>query len=172
MPSCRPFSPTAEPRPAASPRRYPDITPSESEPLLGQDGARPNARESARLRSNGSRGASAGQAQVDSAADDPDAGLPPIDRRGPEHGPVYLPCGHAFCGECISRHLRQGPAGRPSCPICRATFDDDMQPRRDPPRQADPRRAPPGSRFGRGYYSDRCYMGMDYDMYDMEYRYR
>jgi len=44
--------------------------------------------------------------------------------------PVKLPCGHIFCGACISRmrsQALQDPATADACPLCRAACGDDAQ---------------------------------------------
>lgn len=178
-------APTDVPEPSAPP---PPDGASPSAPLLGGDKGTGSAGGSSvrypevrtgwglfgggvRARSRGRSGTDEeGQARVDADADADDAPRPaapppPLDRRGPEHGAVYLPCGHGFCGRCISQHLR-GTRGGPQCPICRATFDANFNPTHEPPRSDSGR---PGCY---GAYRRHFYRGLDYDLWDLEYRYR
>ncbi|CAG9463992.1 unnamed protein product [Pedinophyceae sp. YPF-701] len=71
--------------------------------------------------------------------------LPPVSARGPEYGPFYLPCGHSFCGRCISQTLRTDPR----CPICRQEFQPGAPPGDSPGHDGRPQ-APPGGAPPRG----------------------
>lgn len=62
--------------------------------------------------------------------------------------PMSLQCGHLFCYECISSHLKSGNAGASKCPICREPIDPNA-PRSPPPPPPAPGQGPspghPGS---------------------------
>ena len=39
---------------------------------------------------------------------------------GPPRDPTLLPCGHAFCFDCIHLHFNSGDVYSRKCPTCRA----------------------------------------------------
>lgn len=43
----------------------------------------------------------------------------PMEQRGAKYGPIYLPCGHAFCGRCLAQWMDSQPVSNPTCPVCR-----------------------------------------------------
>jgi hypothetical protein len=109
---------------AASPRYPPVFDTEERKPLLSTEDAAPAAT---------SNPAAASADHVEPSAP------PPMEERGPEFGPVYLPCGHSLCGRCLSRWMDTQPQDHPTCPVCRKPVIPGGAQQPPPPPQQQPR---------------------------------